>query len=41
MAVVSHRFDVGACRKALVMFITLDEQHFRVVESKGYKHRCT
>jgi len=35
-----HRFNVGACRKTLATFVILDEQPFKVVEGKGFKHLC-
>ena len=40
LAAASHRFNVESCRKALAIFIILDEQPFRVVEGEGFKHLC-
>lgn len=37
---VIHRFNVEACRKALVTFVTLDEQPFKVVKGESFKHLC-
>nr|KYP38025.1 Putative AC transposase [Cajanus cajan] len=40
LTVVSQRYNVEACRRALIVFIILDEQPFRVVEGEGFKHFC-
>lgn len=34
----STRFNLQACRRALAMFVIVDEQSFRVVEGEGFKH---
>jgi hypothetical protein len=35
---VSSRFNQLACRKALAVYIVLDEKPFRTVEGEGFKH---
>lgn len=34
---VSPKFDKEACRKAITLFVILDEHPFRVVEDEGFK----
>lgn len=35
---VSSKFDKQTCRKALSIFVILDEQPFSVVEDEGFKY---
>ncbi|XP_057451913.1 zinc finger BED domain-containing protein RICESLEEPER 2-like [Lotus japonicus] len=40
LAATSLRFNVEACRKAVAMFVILDEHAFRAVEGEGFKFLC-
>lgn len=34
------RFNFEACRRAIIMFVIVDEQPFRVVEGEGFMFLC-
>lgn len=36
----SQRFNLQACRKAMAIFVTLEEQPFRAVKGEGFKYLC-
>jgi len=36
----STRFNFEACRRAIIMFVIVDEQPFRVVEGEGFMFLC-
>ncbi|KAI4346227.1 hypothetical protein L6164_013296 [Bauhinia variegata] len=40
MVVVSQKFNNEECRKALAIFVIVDEQPFKVVEGNGFRHLC-
>lgn len=40
LCAASTRLNLQACRKALSLFVTLDEQPFRVVDNEGFKNIC-
>ncbi|KAI4324088.1 hypothetical protein L6164_023652 [Bauhinia variegata] len=40
MVVVSQKFNNEECRKALAIFVIIDEQPFKVVEGNGFRHLC-
>ncbi|CAK8575215.1 unnamed protein product [Lathyrus sativus] len=40
LVAASQRFNLAACRKAIALFVILDEHSFRVVEGEGFKLLC-
>lgn len=40
LVAASQRFNLAACRKAIALFVILDEHAFRVVEGEGFKLLC-
>jgi hypothetical protein len=40
LVAASQRFNAAACRKAIALFVILDEHAFRVVEGEGFKLLC-
>jgi hypothetical protein len=40
LVAASQRFNPEACRKAIALFVMLDEHAFRVVEGEGFKLLC-
>lgn len=40
LVAANQRFNLAACRKAIALFVILDEHAFRVVEGEGFKLLC-
>ncbi|CAL5187839.1 unnamed protein product [Lathyrus oleraceus] len=40
LVAASQQFNLAACRKAIALFVILDEHAFRVVEGEGFKLLC-